>query len=144
MNTPRSEFEKIKFSSFNLQNIMLKNDKNPDDFFNTNQFPDTNYFMMAETKSKICGSDGKSFWTLDLNVKSVKKDLEKLANFWTTLSFNFKVISISKQFVSKDLGTNNEDVEAICIEIINVKNKKMLVNTIYRQPAGWYNEFETS
>ena len=82
MNTPKSEFEKIKFSSFDLQNIMLNNNNNLDgNFFNPNQFPDTNYFTMAENKLKISGSDGKSSLILDLNVKSFKKDLEKLVNF---------------------------------------------------------------
>ena len=50
-------------------------------FFNPNQFPDTNYFTMAENKLKISGSDGKSSLILDLNVKSFKKDLEKLVSF---------------------------------------------------------------
>ena len=82
MNTPKREFEKIKFSSFDLQNIMLNNNNNPDgNFFNPNQFPDTNHFTMAENKLKISGSDGKSSLILDLNVKSFKKDLEKLVSF---------------------------------------------------------------
>ena len=44
--------------------------------------------------------------------------------------------------VGKDLSTNNADIEALCTEIINTKSKNILVNTSYRQPAGWYNEFE--
>ena len=44
--------------------------------------------------------------------------------------------------VRKDLSTNNEDIESLCIEIINTKSKNILVNTSYRQPAGRYNEFE--
>ena len=44
--------------------------------------------------------------------------------------------------VRKDLSTNNEDIESLCIEIINAKSKNILVNTSYRQPAGRYNEFE--
>ena len=44
--------------------------------------------------------------------------------------------------VRKDLSTNNEDIESLCIEIINTKSKHILVNTSYRQPAGRYNEFE--
>ena len=61
---------------------MLNNNNNPDgNFFNPNQFPDTNYFTMAENKLKISGSNGKSSLILDLNVKSFKKDLEKLVSF---------------------------------------------------------------
>ena len=44
--------------------------------------------------------------------------------------------------VRKDLSTNNEDIEALCIEIINTKSKNILINMSYRQPAGQYNEFE--
>ena len=44
--------------------------------------------------------------------------------------------------VKKDLSTNNEDTEALCIEIINTKSKNILVNTSYRQQAGRYKEFE--
>ena len=44
--------------------------------------------------------------------------------------------------VRKDLSTNNEDIEALCIEIINTKSKNILDNTSYRQPAGRYSEFE--
>ena len=43
--------------------------------------------------------------------------------------------------IRKDLSTNNEDIESLCIEIINTKSKNILVNMSYRQPAGWYNEF---
>ena len=44
--------------------------------------------------------------------------------------------------VRKDLSTNNEDIESLCIEIFNTKSKNILVNTSYRQPEGRYNEFE--
>ena len=42
----------------------------------------------------------------------------------------------------KDVCTNNEDIESLCIEIINTKSKNILVKTTYRQPTGRYNEFE--
>ena len=44
--------------------------------------------------------------------------------------------------VKKGLWTNNGDTEALCKEIINAKSKNILVNTSYRQPTGWCNEFE--
>ena len=53
MITPKSDFENLKFSSFDLQNILLNNSNDPDDnFFITNQFSETNYFTTEETKSK--------------------------------------------------------------------------------------------
>ena len=54
MNTPKSDFENLKFSPFDFQYILLNNSSGPDDnFFNTNHFPDTNYFTIEETKSKL-------------------------------------------------------------------------------------------
>ena len=44
--------------------------------------------------------------------------------------------------VTKDLSTNNEDIEALYTEIIRTKSKNILVNTSYRQRAGRRNEFE--
>ena len=47
MNTPQHDFEKLKFSRFDLQNILLNNNKDLDgNFFTTNQFSDTNYFTI--------------------------------------------------------------------------------------------------
>ena len=39
--------------------------------------------------------------------------------------------------VTKDLSANSEDIEALCIEIINIKSKNIPVNTSYIQPAEW-------
>ena len=50
MHTPKRDFENLKFSPFDLQSILLNNINDPDDnFFNTNQFSDTNYFTIEET-----------------------------------------------------------------------------------------------
>ena len=43
---------------------------------------------------------------------------------------------------TQPLSTNSEDIEALCIEIINAKSKNILINTSYRQEAGRYNGFE--
>ena len=62
MNTPKSDFENLNFSPFDLQNILLNNRNDPDDnFFNTNQFSDTNYSTIEETKSNRFFCDDKSF-----------------------------------------------------------------------------------
>ena len=62
MNTPKSDFENLNFSPFDLQNILLNNRNDPDDnFFNTNQFSDTNYSTIEETKSNCFFCDDKSF-----------------------------------------------------------------------------------
>ena len=41
-----------------------------------------------------------------------------------------------------DLSINNDNIEALCIEIVNNNGKNILINTQYRQSAGLYSEFE--
>ena len=41
-----------------------------------------------------------------------------------------------------DLSINNDNIEALCIEIVNNNGKNILINTQYRQPVGIYSEFE--
>ena len=68
-----------------------------------------------------------------------------LVKFLASLSFNCKDICISKIWrssehnndlfklpnyrVRKDLSTNSEDIEVLCIEIIKAKSKNTVVNT---------------
>ena len=40
------------------------------------------------------------------------------------------------------MGINNENIEALCKEIVNKKGENILIITQYRQPAGIYSEFE--
>ena len=58
VHTPKGDFENLKFSPFDLQNIPLNNDNDPgDNFCNTNQFSNKNYFAIEETKSKLSCCD---------------------------------------------------------------------------------------
>ena len=41
-----------------------------------------------------------------------------------------------------DFSINNDNIEALSIEIVNNNSKNILINTQYRQPAGIYSEFE--
>ena len=76
MNTPKSDFENLKFSPFDLQNILSNNSNNPDDnFLNTNRFSDINYFTIEETKSKHVCSDDKSFSNTSPEYKKFKEKL---------------------------------------------------------------------
>ena len=178
MHALKGGFENLIFSPFDLQNILLNNNNDPDDnFFNKNRFSDTNYFTIEETKSKLSCCDNKSFSILHLNIRTFKKNFDLLVNFLATLSLNFKVICVTEIWCSiehnnsdlykltnyssihqtrnsgkndgglaiflyntltysvrKDLSTNNEDIESLCVEIINTKSKNILVNTSYRQP----------
>ena len=49
-----------------------------------------------------------------------------------TLVYNIKL----------DSSINNDNIEALCIEIVNKNGKNILINAQYRQPAGIYSEFE--
>ena len=44
--------------------------------------------------------------------------------------------------IRHDLGVNDEDTLALCLEIINQKSKNIFINTIYRQPSGNKENFE--
>ena len=44
--------------------------------------------------------------------------------------------------ISHDLSVNDEDTEALCLDIINQKSKNVFINTIYRQPPGKKENFE--
>ena len=103
MHTPKDDFENLTFNPFDLQYILLNNINDPDDnFFNTNQFSDKNYFTIEETKSKLSCCDNKSFSILHLNIRSFKKNFDKLVNFLATLSFNFKVICVAEMWCSSE------------------------------------------
>ena len=41
-----------------------------------------------------------------------------------------------------DFSINNDNIKALCIEIVNRNGKNILINTQYRQPAGIYSKFE--
>ena len=54
-------------------------------------------------------------------------------------------IFIHKEFIyniGHDLSVNDEDTEALCLEIINQKSKKYFINTIYRQLSRNKGNFE--
>ena len=44
--------------------------------------------------------------------------------------------------IRHDLSVNNEDTEALCLEIIHQKSKNIFMNTIYRHPSGNKENFE--
>ena len=44
--------------------------------------------------------------------------------------------------IRHDLGVNDEDIEALCLEMINQKSKNIFINTFYRQPSGKKENFE--
>ena len=42
-----------------------------------------------------------------------------------------------------DISVNNDDIESLCVEIINKNTKNIIVNTIYRKPTGNIKPFES-
>ena len=51
-------------------------------------------------------------------------------------------IFIHKELIYHGRRVNDEDTEALCLEIINQKSKNIFINTIYRQPSGNKENFE--
>lgn len=82
MNTPKNDFEKLKFSPFDLQNKLLNNNDPNGNFFLTQIsfaeisqiFYFTSYFTIEETILKLSCSDDKTFSTLS----EYKKFKEKI------------------------------------------------------------------
>ena len=44
--------------------------------------------------------------------------------------------------VKMDLSINSNDIEALCLEIINREGKNILISAQYKHPAGKYNDSE--
>ena len=44
--------------------------------------------------------------------------------------------------IRPDLSISNDNIEALCIEIVNKKGKNILSTSIYRQPVEIFSEFE--
>ena len=59
-------------------------------------------------------------------------------------------VRMSKRFIHKqliynkryDLSVNDEDTEALCLELINQKSENTFINTIYRQPSRNKEDFQ--
>ena len=43
-----------------------------------------------------------------------------------------------------DLETNSNDIESLGMEIINKKNKKVVISAQYRRPAEGFKQYKTS
>ena len=41
----------------------------------------------------------------------------------------------TSNYIRYDLSVNDEDTEALCLEIINQKSENIFINTIYSQPS---------
>ena len=103
-----TDSEKLEFSPFDLQYIILDNDNDPDDnFFNIRLFSDMSYFTVEQVKSELSGKDCNSFSIPNLKIRSLQKNFDKLINFLITLGFEFKLICISETWCS-DQNSNND------------------------------------
>ena len=78
-----SNFEKLEFSAFDLQNILLDHENDPDDnFFNIRWFSDRSYFAIEElSKSELSSSYCNSFSIFYLNIRTPKKNFDEVINF---------------------------------------------------------------
>ena len=80
-----------------MKNVFLNNNNGTDDnFFNPNQFANTNSFIIEETQSNLSCSYDTSFSILHLNIRSSKRNCDMSVNFLATLGFTFKVACISE------------------------------------------------
>ena len=78
-----SNFEKLEFSPFDLQNVLLDHENDPDhNFFNIRWFSNRNYFAIEElSKSELSSSYCNSFSIFYLNIRTLKKNFDEVINF---------------------------------------------------------------
>ena len=109
MNTPKNDFEKLKFGPSDLQNILLKNNNDPDgNFFLTQISSLIQIISQLKTQNQNFLVVMTSLFHTSSEYKKFKDKFYKLVNFLATLSFNFKVICISETWRSNE--HNNSDL----------------------------------
>ena len=77
-------FENLKFDSFESKDVLLDDSNDPDkNFYNNIQAVDTQYYLPSEllSLSEKLRINSENFSLIHLNIRSVKKDFEKLEDF---------------------------------------------------------------
>lgn len=101
-----SDFDKLEFSPFDLRNILLGNDNDPDEnLFKIHWLSNTSYFTI-KVKSELSSGDCSCFSILHLNIRGFRKNWDKLINFLATLLFQFRPISILETWFSEQNGNS--------------------------------------
>ena len=79
-------FENLKFDPFESKDVLLENSNDPDkNFYNNIQAVYTQYYLPSE-----------NFFMIHLNIRSAKKNFEKVKDFLSQTGFFFKVLYLTE------------------------------------------------
>ena len=86
--------ENFLFDPFSSENISLDDNSDPGKQFyiGSDNFYDTPYFSLDEASDFLKQTKSDKFFTLHLNIRSLKKSIHSLRILLTQLNFSFNVI----------------------------------------------------
>ena len=103
-----ADFKSIAFRTFHFERILNNDSQDLDEnFFNTFNFKDSQYFTSEESTRNLNNFGKRSFSVLHLNIRSLQKNLDSLFNLLMTLKFEFKVICITETWCSDNSMNHN-------------------------------------
>ena len=92
-------FEKLKFDPFELKDVLLDDSNDPDkNIYNNIQAVDTQYYLSSEllSLSQKLRINSENFSMIHLNIRSAKKNFEKLKGFLSQTGSFFKVLCLTE------------------------------------------------
>ena len=90
MNLFKSNFEKLRLYYFDIESILLKNNKDPHKkILKTRQFTYAKSFTVEEAKYELNCTEKNSFSIFLLNIRSLEKYFDNLIGFLATINFKF-------------------------------------------------------
>ena len=115
-------FENLKVDPFESKNVLLDDLNDPDkNFYNNIKTIDTQYYIPSEvlSLSEKLYINSENFSMIHLNIKSAKKNFEKLKGFFSQTGSFFKVICLTETW----LGHRNSESSHI-----NCHNTQLFIN----------------
>ena len=92
-------FENLKFDPFKSKDVLLDDSNDPDkNFYNNIQAVDTQYYLPSEllSLSEKLHINSENFSRIHLNIRSAKKNFEKLKDFLSQTGSFFKVLCLTE------------------------------------------------
>ena len=102
-------FENLKFDPFESKDVLLDDSNDPDkNIYNNIQAVDTQYYLPSEflSLSEKLRINSENFSMIHLNIRSAKKNFEKLKDFLSQTGSFFKVLCLTETWF---LDRNSEN-----------------------------------
>ena len=109
--TPEPNFKDMSFKPFTInEHSTIDPELDPDiNVFESISSLDAKYFTVNETKTSVSNIDSESFTVLHLNIRSMKKNLERFQEFFKDLKFIFSAICLSETWYESVDATKNSN-----------------------------------